>query len=144
MNKPRLLLISQPNSYRIAPYLVAAQQMGLEVLIGSRGEHSLATEVNQGLHLDLEDHDSALADILEEADNRPFAGIIGSDDSTVELAAHAAHQLGLPHNPPEAARITRRKDLARAHLKLAGCPVITTLPAGTWVALQPLSMRLIK
>jgi biotin carboxylase len=98
-------------------------QMGLQVLIGSRGEHSLTTEVNQGLHIDLDDYDSALASILEEARLRPFAGIIGSDDSTVELAAHAASRLGLPHNPPEAARLTRRKDLARAHLMLAGCPV---------------------
>jgi biotin carboxylase len=97
--------------------------MGLQVLIGSRGEHSLTTEVNQGLHIDLDDHDAALSRILEEASIRPFAGIIGSDDSTVELAAHAASQLGLPHNPPEAARLTRRKDLARAHLMLAGCPV---------------------
>jgi len=97
--------------------------MGLEVLIGSRGEHSLTTEVNQGLHIDLDDHDSALAAIIEENGLRPFAGIIGSDDSTVELAAHAASRLGLPHNPPEAARLTRRKDLARAHLMLAGCPV---------------------
>ena len=97
--------------------------MGLEVLIGSRGEHSLTTEVNQGLHIDLDDHDAALAAILEEARSRPFAGIIGSDDSTVELAAHAARSLGLPHNPPDAARISRRKDLARAHLMLAGCPV---------------------
>lgn len=97
--------------------------MGLRVLIGSRGEHSLTTEVNQGLHIDLEDHDAALARIIEEAAARPFAGIIGSDDSTVELAAHAASRLGLPHNPPEAARLTRRKDLARAHLMLAGCPV---------------------
>jgi biotin carboxylase len=98
-------------------------QMGLQVLIGSRGEHSLTTEVNQGLHIDLDEYDSALASILEEARLRPFAGIIGSDDSTVELAAHAASRLGLPHNPPEAARLTRRKDLARAHLMLAGCPV---------------------
>lgn len=97
--------------------------MGLEVLIGSRGEHSLTTEVNQGLHIDLDDHDAALAAILEEARSRPFAGIIGSDDSTVELAAHAASRLGLPHNPPDAARLSRRKDLARAHLMLAGCPV---------------------
>ena len=97
--------------------------MGLEVLIGSRGEHSLTTEVNQGLHIDLDDHDAALDAILEEARLRPFAGIIGSDDSTVELAARAAAKLGLPHNPPEAARLTRRKDLARAHLMLAGCPV---------------------
>jgi biotin carboxylase len=97
--------------------------MGLQVLIASRGEHSLTTEVNQGLHIDLDDHDADLCRILEEASIRPFAGIIGSDDSTVELAAHAANRLGLPHNPPEAARLTRRKDLARAHLKLAGCPV---------------------
>ncbi len=97
--------------------------MGLEILIGSRGEHSLTTEVNQGLHIDLDDHDTALATILEEARVRPFAGIIGSDDSTVELAAHAASRLGLPHNPPDAARLSRRKDLARAHLMLADCPV---------------------
>jgi len=98
-------------------------QMGLKVLIGSRGEHSLTTEVNQGLHIDLDEHDSALSAILEEHRLRPFAGIIGSDDSTVELAAHAAKRLGLPHNPPEAARLTRRKDLSRAQLMLAGCPV---------------------
>ena len=121
----RLLLVSQPNSYRIAPYLAAAQQMGLEVLIGSRGEHSLTTEVNQGLHIDLDDHDAALSEILEEARHKPFAGIIGSDDSTVELAAHAASLLNLPHNPPRAARLTRRKDMSRAHLMLAGCPVPT-------------------
>ncbi len=97
--------------------------MGLEVLIASRGAHSLTTEVNQGLHVDLEDQDAALAAILEEARTRPFSGIIGSDDSTVELAARAASRLGLPHNPPDAARVSRRKDLARAHLMLAGCPV---------------------
>ena len=97
--------------------------MGLQVLIASRGEHSLTTEVNQGLNIDLDDPESALELILEEARVRPFAGVIGSDDSTVELAAHAAHRLGLPHNPPDAARLTRRKDLARAHLMLAGCPV---------------------
>ena len=97
--------------------------MGLEVLIGSRGEHSLTTEVNQGLHIDLDDHDAALTAILEEARQKPFAGIIGSDDSTVELAAHAASLLRLPHNPPQAARLTRRKDMSRAQLMLAGCPV---------------------
>lgn len=119
----RLLLLAQPNSYRIAPYLVAAQAMGLHVLIGSRGRHSLTTEVSQGLHLDLDDHDAALAAIVDEARSQAFAGIIGSDDSTVELAARAASRLGLPHNPPRAARHSRRKDLSRAHLALAGCPV---------------------
>ena len=121
--RPLLLLISQPNSYRIAPYIKAATRLGMDVLIASRGEHSLITEVNAGLHVDLSNPAGALQRILKQASASPFAGILGSDDSTVELAAHAAHELGLPHNPPEAARASRRKDLARAHLALAGCPV---------------------
>jgi biotin carboxylase len=120
---PRLLLIAQANSYRIAPYLHAAKRMGLEAMIASRGEFSLISEVHDGLHVDLDNTETSLANILEEAGKAPFAGILGSDDSTVELAARAAQALGLPHNPPHAARLSRRKDLARAHLTLAGCPV---------------------
>ena len=97
--------------------------MGLEVLIASAGKHSLITEVHAGIHIDLDDIPASLNTILDEAANKPFAGILGSDDSTVELAASVAAKLGLPHNPPEAARISQRKDLARAHLALAGAPV---------------------
>jgi biotin carboxylase len=97
--------------------------MGLETLVASHGEHSLISELHHGLHVDLDDLDSSLAEILSEARKAPFTGILGSDDSTVELAARAAQKLGLPHNPPESARISRRKDLARAQLARAGCPV---------------------
>jgi hypothetical protein len=97
--------------------------MGLEVLVASRGEYSLISELHDGLHIDFDDVDTALANILREAQKAPFTGILGSDDSTVELAASAAERLGLPHNPPEAARLSRRKDLARAQLARAGCPV---------------------
>ena len=121
--KPRFLLIAQPNSYRIAPYIKAAQRMGLEVLIASCGQHSLITEVHAGIHVDLDDIPASLKTILDEASKQPFAGILGSDDSTVELAARVAAELGLPHNPPEAARISRRKDLARCHLSLDGAAV---------------------
>ena len=97
--------------------------MGLAVLVASRGEHSLVSEIYQGLHIDLDDLDSALARILEAARGVPFAGVLGCDDATVELAALAANALALPHNPPAAARLTRRKDLARAHLTESGCAV---------------------
>ena len=97
--------------------------MGLAIQIASRGEHSLISEVHEGLHVDLDDPDSALADILRQAAKTPYVGVLGCDDSTVELAARAAAQLGLPHNPPEAARLTRRKDLARTHLARNGCAV---------------------
>lgn len=97
--------------------------MSLDILIASRGEFSLITELHEGLHVNLDDPDAALLTILEEAARKPFVGILGCDDSTVELAATTAHKLGLTHNPPQAARLSRRKDLARAHLMLAGCPV---------------------
>ncbi len=119
----RLLLISHHNSYRIAPYIKAAKNLGLAVTIASQGKHSLVTEVAHGMHINFDDTNSALDEILQENHSRPFAGILGSDDQTVELAAYAAKALDLPHNPPQAALCSFRKDLARAELALAGCPV---------------------
>ena len=119
----RLLLVSHHNSYRIAPYIKAALNLGLEVTIASQGKHSLVTEVANGLHIDFDDVNAAHKEILKENQKRPFTGILGSDDQTVELAAYAAKTLKLPHNPPRAALYSHRKDLARAQLSLTGCPV---------------------
>jgi biotin carboxylase len=119
----RLLLISHHNSYRIAPYIKAARNLGLEVVIASEGKHSLVSEVANGIHVDFAEPDSTLDTILNENRERPFAGILGSDDQTVELAALCARTLNLPHNPPQAAQCSYRKDLARAQLAQADCPV---------------------
>ncbi|GMR01045.1 MAG: ATP-grasp domain-containing protein [Gammaproteobacteria bacterium] len=119
----RLLLVSHHNSYRIAPYIKAAKSLGIEVTIASQGQHSLVSEVADGIHIDFDDIDAALEIILEENQAHPFDGILGSDDQTVELAAAAAEHLKLPHNPPQAAQFSRRKDLARAQLSLNNCPV---------------------
>jgi biotin carboxylase len=119
----RLLLISHHNSYRIAAYIKAAKNLGLDVTIASQGKHSLVTEVANGIHIDFDDIDSAMHEILKANQIHAFAGILGSDDQTVELAAHTAKALNLPHNPPQAAQFSHRKDLARAQLSLAGCPV---------------------
>ena len=119
----RLLLISFHNSYRIAPYIKAAKNLGIDVTIASQGEHSLVSEVADGLHVDFSDIDATLDIILKDNQRHPFAGVLGSDDPTVELAAAAAQRLKLPHNPPQAALCSRRKDIARAQLSLSGCPV---------------------
>ena len=119
----RLLLISHHNSYRIAPYVKAALKLGLEVTIASEGKHSLVSEVANGIHIDFSNIDSAVSKILIENKTKPFSGILGSDDQTVELAAHIAEALKLTHNPPSAAQYSHRKDLARAQLALSDCPV---------------------
>ena len=119
----RILLIAPHGSYRTAPFLAAAQALGIEVLIASEAKHSLVSAYAQGLHLDLNDPPSALQSILREAQRRPFAAILGSDDASTELASLAAAELKLPHNPASAVRLARRKDLARVRLAQAGVPV---------------------
>jgi len=114
---PRLLIIAPHSSYRIAPYLQAAKSLGIDVTIASAGEHSLISVINKGLHIDFADQEKALAEIIAAAEQTPFAGILGTDDMSVALAAKAAKALGLPHNPPEAALLARRKDKARACLQ---------------------------
>src|SRR5690606_33721025 len=121
--RPRVLLVAPHNSYRIAPYLKAAQRIGVDMLIASPGRHSLVSEIAEGVHIDLACPDAALQAMLAVAAARPITGVVGSDDSTVELASRAARALGLPHNPPLAAAYARRKDWARARLREAGLPV---------------------
>ena len=120
---PRVLLIAPHNSYRIAPFLAAARTQGADILVVSEGRHSLVGAVADGLHVDFAMPEVALAAIVQEGRRRPFSGIVATDDHTVELAARVARKFDLPHNSPEAARLSRRKDLARARLAAAGVPV---------------------
>lgn len=119
----RLLLIAPPNSYRIAAYIEAAQNLKIPIEIASQGEYSLIAEIASGLHVDLGDSQATLEKITDSHNQNPFAGVVATDDYTVELASTIAQALDLPHNPPQAARIARRKDLSRQTLKQHGLPV---------------------
>ncbi len=115
----RVLIIAPHGSYRTQPYIQAAGELGVEVLIASEGRHSIVSAYARGLHIDLSDEQTALERIFEEARKAPFRGIIGTDDGTIRLACRAAQALALPHNPVEAVSFGRRKDLARACLQAA-------------------------
>ena len=136
---PRVLLIAPPGSYRVHAYLEAARDLGLGMLVASEGEHSLVPGIEDGLRVDFGDPDAVIAQIVSAHRDRPVAGVVATDDGTVEIANRAAAALGLAHNAPSAARITRRKDLARAALAAAGLPV----PAARRVELRrPLGSQL--
>jgi hypothetical protein len=115
-------LIAPPNSYRTVPYLEAARRQGINVLVASEGRFSLVSEIADGLHIDLEDP-AAIERLLAANLETPFTGVVATDDASVELASRIARDLNLPHNPPQAARLTRRKDLSRKVLATAGVPV---------------------
>ncbi|MGB7933271.1 MAG: ATP-grasp domain-containing protein [Gammaproteobacteria bacterium] len=115
-------MITPPNSYRTVPYLEAARRQGINVLVASEGRFSLVSEIADGLHIDLEDP-AAIERLLAANLDYPFIGVVATDDASVELASRIARALNLPHNPPQAARLTRRKDLSRSALATAGVPV---------------------
>ena len=88
----------------------------------SEGEYTLAAE--GGLRVDLDDEEKALESIRAAARREGgFAAVVAPDDATVEFAGRVASELGLAGNPPGAARLSRRKDLARARLAAAGVRV---------------------
>ena len=116
------LLIAPPGSYRIAAYLRAASRLGTRLLVVSEGQYSMAVE--GGLRVDLHDQDRALESIHAAAVREGgFSAVVAPDDATVELAGRVASELGLAGNPPGAARLSRRKNLARARLAAAGVKV---------------------
>jgi biotin carboxylase len=117
-----LLLLAPPASYRTVPYLRAAERLGVDAVIASTGRHPLISGPD-GLNLDLPDLDRSLQSIIDAAADDRFDAVIATDDLTVDLAAHVAKALGLPGNDPGAARLARRKDLARDCLAAAGLPV---------------------
>lgn len=123
MTATRVLLIAPKDSYRTAAYLESAHRAGIEVLLASEGSHSLVAAIAQGLHIDLDDPRRSVEIIAKESERRAFGAVIATDDSTTELASLAALRLNLPHNPPDAVRIARRKDFARAALRDASLAV---------------------
>ena len=112
--RDRVLVIAPHGSYRTAPFIKAADQLNVDVLIASQGEHSIVSDYVQGLHIDFQNEEQAIETILTEAKKHAFSGIIGTDDTTTELAARIAEKLTLPHNNPHAVKIAQRKDLARS------------------------------
>ena len=120
--RSQLLLIVPPNSYRTVSYLESAHRQGIDILVASEGEHSLVSAIASGLHVDL-DAPQALDLLLAANRERPFNGVVATDDTTVELGSRIAETLGLPHNSPQAALYSHRKDLSRKVLQAAGVRV---------------------
>jgi len=113
--------VAPSGSYRIAAYSSAAQALGRPILVISNSEHSLVSDVANGITVDFEQPAAALDVILNELDGKAVACVLATDDSCVELCSRIADSLGLPHNKTDAAAITHRKDLGRAALARAGC-----------------------
>ena len=116
-----VLLVAPNGSYRISPYVQAASNLQLKILIISDSEHSLVSEVAQGIHVDFNKIQAALDTIFSAIAKKNILAVIPTDDKCVDIASQIAAKLNLPHNSPESAKLTYRKDLARLALQAQQC-----------------------
>jgi biotin carboxylase len=121
-----LLLLVPTTSYRLDDFRAATRRLGVPLVVGSDRCHRIEDFFGPErdlLSLDYRHPARAAEQIVEAARERPIRGIVPASDPTAVIAALAAERLGLPHNPPAAARRAANKHDMRAALRDAGVPV---------------------
>ena len=119
--RPRVLLLLPTSTYRTKDFLGAAQKLGVEVVVGSEESSSLESSQPDGLlTLNFLDPAGAAARAREFHERLPLDAVIAVDEETEMAAAAISEELGLPHNPPEAAVRARLKHRMREALAASG------------------------
>ncbi len=120
---PTVLVILPTATYRASDFVRAATDLGVDLVVASEQDHALGDQMgDRFLAIDCGDVEAAADAIVGLAGRRPLDAVVPADDQGVVVAAVAAQRLGLPHNPPEAARATRDKAVMRGLLEAGGVP----------------------
>ena len=116
----RVLLLLPSGTYKAPDFLDAAGRLGVDVVVASETEQTLADAMgDRALVVDLSDPPASAAKITALAARSPLDAVVAVDDQGLLIAALAAEKLGLPANPPEAVARTRNKAAMRAALAAA-------------------------
>lgn len=119
----RALLILPTGTYRAADFMEAAAALEAEVIVASEEDMVLADQLGDHfLLIDCSRPEESARRIVELGDRQPLDAIVPVDDQGVLIAALAAEQLGLTHNPPVAVAATRNKVMLRRVLAGAEIP----------------------
>src|SRR5712692_4553955 len=104
-------------TYRATAFLQAAERIGVSVTVATEREQPLARlALGSTLALDFRHPKRAQAQIQSFAEAYPLDAVVGVDDDTTILAAQLAETPHLPHNPVEAVKAARYKDVMRLAL----------------------------
>ena len=122
--RPRLMLLFTTTGYEAREFVQAAQQLGVETVLGSDRCHVLDDPWQDGaLPLRFERPQEAVQHILDYAHAQPLDAILPVGDTPVLTAALANQALGFRHNAPSAAAASRNKFVMRQLLRDAGLRV---------------------
>lgn len=121
---PRVLILSTTTGYQLRAFGASAARAGIDLMFATdRCDHLDDPWRDAAVPVRFHEEEASLAAILAAAGARPLDGVLAVGDRPVVLAARAAQALGLPGNPPEAARASAHKTLSRERFAAAGLPV---------------------
>ena len=119
----RALLILPTGTYRATDFIDAAAALNADVIVASEEAMVLADQLGDDfLLIDCSLPEESARRIVELGNRQPLDAIVPVDDQGVMIAALAAEQLGLSHNPPAAVALTRNKVMLRRALATAEVP----------------------
>jgi biotin carboxylase len=139
----RVLILSTTTGYQLRSFGDAAKELGIELVFATDRCHALDDPWRDGaVAIRFHEEDAAVETVVAAAARRPLHGVLAVGDRPVVLAARIAEALGLPGNPPHAARASANKRLARETLHGAGLRVPEFLLSSTRADVVPLAVRL--
>lgn len=122
--RPRALLLFTTTGYEAGDFIQAAQQLGIDLVLGSDRCQVLDNPWNDNaLPLPFDRPQEAATHIVELFHRQPFDSIVPVGDTPLLTAALASQALGLQHNAPQAATASRNKFFMRQRLQAAGLRV---------------------
>ena len=123
--RKRILLIAATTGYQTRAFAAAGERLGYEVQLATDRCHVLDDPWgDRAIPLRFNKPEFAAKKIAKFAlETTPFDGIVAVGDRPTVLGAHAARELGLPYNSPEAVVACGNKYSAREHFRAAGLPV---------------------
>ena len=135
---PRVLLLVPARTYRAADFILAAERMGLDLVVASDGALPLGRTVIPARSADL---DASARRILALAG--AVDAVVAADTPMLVLAATVAAAMGLPHNPVDAVRAATDKAAQRRCWAAAGVPQpsFRLVPAGDCVRQAAAAVR---
>ena len=124
----RVLLLVPARTYRATDFLVAASQMGLELVVGTDG--ALPLGGHPVVRVNPNDPERSVARLVAESGTAD--AVVAADTPMLVLAATVAARMGLPHNRVEAVRAAADKATQRRRWAAAGVaqPAFRIVPAG--------------
>lgn len=117
----RVLLFATTTGYQIRSFGEAAEKLGVRLVFASdRCDRLEDPWWDQAIPVRYHDEAQSVETVIASAAG--IHGVIAVGDRPTILAAHVGQALGLPANPPEAARASRNKRDSRVAFKAAGLP----------------------